>query len=419
MSAFNPTDFSQLPSQKWHARLRAGAAAAGIEIPYFRAHDVRAGAETVIGGQPMINYASYDYLGLNGDARISGAAKRAIDEFGTSVSASRLVAGERAFHGELEKQLASLYGVDDTVTMVSGHATNATTVGHLLGQRDLLIYDASIHNSVIVGGRLSHATVMKFPHNDLEALSALLLEHRHQFRRCLIVVEGLYSMEGDIADLPTLIELKKRHNAWLMVDEAHALGVLGRKGFGSAEHFGIAGTEVDIWMGTLSKALASTGGYIAGNASLIDYLKHSAPGFVFSVGLAASNSAAAMVAIECLLQEPDRVGRLSAVSMKMKSGLEALGISTGTSLGRGIVPAYMGDSIKTIIWADKLYRVGINVSPIVFPAVSYEGALLRFFLSAEHTDAHIGTTLELVASTYAETMALETDFGALQKAIAS
>jgi 7-keto-8-aminopelargonate synthetase-like enzyme len=366
----------------------------------------------------MLNYASYDYLGLNGDARITGAAKRAIDAFGTSVSASRLVAGERPFHGELERKLAQLYGVDDAVTMVSGHATNATTIGHLLGQPDLLIHDGSIHNSVIVGGRLSHATVMKFAHNDLAALEALLIEHRGRFRRCLIVVEGLYSMEGDIADLPALIALKKKHSAWLMVDEAHALGVLGERGLGSAEHWGIAGRGVDIWMGTLSKTLASTGGYIAGAYSLIDYLKHSAPGFIFSVGLSAPNSAAASKALDCMLEEPARVTRLAKISAMMKQGLDALGVSTGTSIGRGIVPAYMGDSIQTMIWAEMLYRAGINVLPIVFPAVSYDGALLRFFLSAEHSEAQIERTLALVASTHAEVKALQTDYSALQKAVA-
>ena len=418
MTVFDPTDFSQLQSQKWHARLRAGAAEAGIEIPFFRSHQIKAGAQTVIDGQPLINFASYDYLGLNGHPDINAAAKAAIDNFGTSVSASRIVAGERPFHQSLERRLAAIYGVEDAVAMVSGHATNVTTVGHLLGQPDLLVHDGSIHNSVIVGGRLSHATVLKFKHNDLAELDALLQQHRSQFRRCLIAVEGLYSMEGDIADLPALVEIKNRHNAWLMVDEAHALGVLGKTGLGSAEHHGIDGSEVDIWMGTLSKSLASTGGYIAGSHILVDYLKHSAPGFIFSVGLAAPTAAAASSAIDCLRAEPHRVERLARVSAEMKQRIDALGLDTGTSIGSGIVPVYMGDSIRTMIWAEKLYRAGINVLPIVFPAVPYDGALLRFFMSADHTSDQLDLTLELLARTHAETISLSTDFGALRKAIA-
>lgn len=397
---FDPTDFGALQSQKWHARLRSAAADMGIDIPFFRRHDARAGAATVVDGREMINFASYDYLGLNQDPRVGAAAIGAIKSFGTSVSASRLIAGERGFHRDLERRLAKLHGVEAALTMVSGHATNVTTVSHLLGPRDLLVYDASIHNSAIMGGRLSRATVRKFPHNDIYALEELLVRSRSDYRRCLIVVEGLYSMEGDIPDLPRLIELKRQHKAWLMVDEAHAVGVLGQTGRGAVEHFGLQGPEVDIWMGTLSKALASTGGYVAGSATLIDYMKHSAPGFVFSVGLSPASAAAAHAAIDVMQQEPERILRLREMTERLRLGAKARGFGDDYSASAAIVPLFVGDSALAMLWAELLYREGINVLPILYPAVPPDGAMLRFFVSSEHTSEQIDATLLQLRPTY-------------------
>lgn len=394
-----PTNFEQLQSQKWHARIRAAARAAGINLPYFRTHEVRAGAETEIEGRRLINFSSYDYLGLNGHPAVQKAAIAAIERYGTSVSASRIVAGERPFHATLEQKLAEVYGSDDALAFVSGHATNVTVVGHLLGRFDLLVHDSSIHNSVLMGARQSGATRIQFAHNDLDQLDALLADSRSQHRRCLIAVEGLYSMEGDIPDIGRLIEIKRRHNAWLMVDEAHALGVLGSNGLGSREHHDIAGDDVDIWMGTLSKTLASSGGYIAGSNALIDYLKHSAPGFVFSVGLSAPASAAAQAALDLLRSEPERVARLSRNSMALLHGAKMHGLDTGSSIGAAIVPLMMGDSVSTLIWSEKMFEAGINVSPILYPAVAYDSGLLRFFVSSEHTEAQIGQALEIAART--------------------
>lgn len=400
MTDFDPTDFGALQSQKWHARLRSAAEEMGIDIPYFRQHEARAGARTVIDGRELINFASYDYLGLNQDPRVGAAAINAIQNFGTSVSASRLIAGERAFHRALEQRLANLHGAEAALTLVSGHATNVTTIGHLLGPRDLLVYDASIHNSAIMGGRLARPTVHKFPHNNLDALESYLDANRSAHRRCLIVVEGLYSMEGDVPDLRRLIELKQRHKAWLMVDEAHAVGALGKTGRGAVEHFELHGSEVDIWMGTLSKTLASSGGYIAGSELLIDYMKHSAPGFVFSVGLAPANAAAALAALELMQQEPERIARLREMTQRLRSGAAAIGFEAEHSAGAGIVPIFVGASTLAMLWAELLYRDGINVLPIIFPAVSHDGAILRFFVSSAHTSEQIDLTLERLRPTY-------------------
>lgn len=398
----DPTDFGQLQSQKWHARIRAAAREADVPLPYFRTHDMPAGAQTEIDGRRLINFSSYDYLGLNAHPAVQDAAVAAIRQFGTSVSASRLVAGERPFHAALEHDLAALYGVDGALSFVSGHATNVTVVGHLLGPVDLLVHDASVHNSVIMGGRQSRATRIAFPHNNFDRLEAILLEHRGKHRRCLIAVEGLYSMEGDVPDLHRLIELKRRFSSWLMVDEAHALGVLGERGLGSIEYHGVAGSDVDVWMGTLSKTLASSGGYIAGSHQLIDYLKHSAPGFVFSVGLSAPATAAAQAALSILRSEPDRVARLQARSKTLWAGARRLGLNTGSSIGTAIVPLLMGDNVETLVWSEKMFQRGINVLPILFPAVAYDAGLLRFFVSGEHGTEQIEEALTVASETRAE-----------------
>lgn len=253
----------------------------GIADPFFRVHDGIAGAETVIDGRRYLNFASYDYLALNGDARVTEAAKAAIDRYGTTVSASRPVSGERAIHRELEQALAEIYDAEDAVALVGGHATNVTIIGQLLGRDDVVVHDALAHNSIAEGARLSGARRASFRHLDPTAADKALSEARPRNGRALLVIEGHYSMDGDVPDLAAFVAVARRHRAWLMVDEAHALGVLGARGSGSAEHAGIDPNEVDIWMGTLSKSLVSCGGYIAGSRALIGYLKRKAPGFVF------------------------------------------------------------------------------------------------------------------------------------------
>ncbi len=220
--------FDLLPGYQQIRIIKEGAARLGIDSPFFKLHEGIAGATTQIGGREYINYASYNYLGLSGHADIAAAAKQAIDRYGTSVSASRLVSGERPVHRELEQAIAGVYGVDDAITFVSGHATNVTTIGHLFGPNDLILHDELIHNSVVQGISLAGARRLPFPHNDWSALDAVLDQQRQHFQKVLIVLEGIYSMDGDYPELPRFVDIKNRYRAFLMVDEAHSFGVMGR-----------------------------------------------------------------------------------------------------------------------------------------------------------------------------------------------
>jgi len=382
-------DFSQLPAYQELKTQRGAAALLQVDDPFFRTHEARAGATSRIASRQVINFASYDYLGLNQHPEVGAAAKAAIDAFGTSVSASRLVAGERPFHRQLEEAIAAFYGVDDAVAFVSGHATNVTAISALVGRKDLVITDALIHNSAVVGAELSGAARRSFPHNDLQALETLLAESRAHHQNVLIVVEGLYSMDGDVPDLPRLIDIKDRHGAWLMVDEAHALGVLGARGRGIAEHFAIDPRGVDIWMGTLSKTLASCGGFIAGSTALVDILKCSGSGFVYSVGMAPPVAAAAIKAFELLDREPERIERLQRNGVAFLAKARAAGLDTGLGQGFAILPIVVGDSLRAAKLAERLLDRGINVMPILYPAVPMQAARLRFFIGAEHTEDQI------------------------------
>lgn len=389
--------FDQFPAYRQLRIVSEGAAQLGIPNPYFRPHDGVAGSSTVIEGRPYVNFSSYNYLGLSGHPRVSAAAKQAIDDYGTSVSASRLVSGERPLHRALEQALAEVYGVEDCVAFVSGHATNVTAIATLCGPGDLVLHDALIHNSALQGIALSGARRVAFPHNDWATLDQTLDEMRRGFRRTLIIIEGIYGMDGDFPDLPRFIEVKRRHQALLMVDEAHALGVMGDRGLGLAEHFGVDGREVDIWMGTLSKALASCGGYIAGDRALVELLKCSAAGFVYSVGMAPPLAAAALEALRVLRAEPERVTRLRARAGRFLSLARERGVDAGLSQGLSIIPAITGSSIKAARLAEALYRRGINVQPILYPAVTEGAARLRFFLSSEHTEQEVDVAVDALA----------------------
>ena len=376
--------------------IREAAQFLDIADPFFRVHDGIAGAETLIGNKTYINFASYNYIGLNGHPRISEAAKAAIDRYGTTVSASRPVSGERPLHRELEQALARLHGCEDCVALVGGHSTNVTVVGHLLGRNDLIVHDALIHNSIAQGAALSGARRAPFPHLDHVAADRLLGDLRPRYDRALLVIEGHYSMDGDVPDLPRFIAVARRHRAWLMVDEAHALGVLGPRGFGTADRFGVDPGEVDIWMGTLSKSLVSCGGYIAGKKDLIDYLKHSAPGFVFSVGMAPAAAAAALAAVELLQSEPERVRRLNDRGALFLRLAREGGLDIGGSIGASIVPVITGSSIGAGRLAQAMFQRGINVQPILYPAVPERAARLRFFLTAAHTEEQIRDTVRIL-----------------------
>jgi 8-amino-7-oxononanoate synthase len=398
--------------------MREAAEFLGIADPFFRVHEGIAGAETVIGNCTYINFASYNYIGLNGHPEIAGAAKAAIDRYGTSVSASRPVSGERPIHRELEQALALIHGTEDSVVLVGGHSTNVTVIGHLLSRNDVIVHDALIHNSIVQGAMLSGARRVPFPHLDHEAADRLLRETRPRNGRALLVIEGHYSMDGDVPDLPAFIAAARRHRAWLMVDEAHALGVLGPRGFGTADRFGVDPREVDIWMGTLSKSLVSCGGYIAGSRELIDYLKLMAPGFMFSVGMAPPSAAAALAAVELLQREPERVRRVNDRAALFLQLARQGGLDVGGSIGASIVPVITGSSIGAARLAQALFERGINVQPILYPAVPERAARLRFFLTADHSEEQIRQTVAALLEEHRRIEGEPTDLAAVARHLA-
>ncbi len=371
---------------------------AGLKNPYFRAHGGTARNTSVIDGVEMLNFSSYNYLGFSGHPDVIAAAKEATDRFGTSVSASRLVSGERPIHRELEQGLAGHIGVEDAVVFVSGHATNVTTIGHLFDKNDLILHDSLCHDSILQGIRLSGAKRRSFSHGNLKELEHMLAQHRGQYRRTLICTEGLFSMDGDICNLPELVELKKRFRCNLIVDEAHSIGVLGPSGRGIAHHFpGIDPRDVDLWMGTLSKSFASCGGYIAGSSHLVDYLKYTAPGFLYSVGIPAPNAAAALKSLELMQRHPEIVEQLRQRSKLFLDLARRKGINTGLSAGAAVIPAIIGDSNRSMQVSHAMAARRINVQPIVYPAVEENAARLRFFISATHSEEEIRRAVDVLA----------------------
>jgi 7-keto-8-aminopelargonate synthetase-like enzyme len=253
------------------------------------------------------------------------------------------------------------------------------------------------HNSIIQGAILSGARRRPFPHNDWEALDQLLGDIRRDYRRVLIAIEGVYSMDGDYPQIPRFVEVKQRHKALLMIDEAHSLGTMGPHGRGIGEHFEIDPRSVDIWMGTLSKSLGSCGGYIAGNRELIEYLKYTAPGFVYSVGMPPSNAAAALASLRLIEEDPERVARVQERSRKFLQLSKRFGLNTGFSNNTPVVPVIVGSSLRALQLSRRLYERGINVQPILYPAVEEHAARLRFFITACHTDEQIEQAVMAVA----------------------
>jgi 8-amino-7-oxononanoate synthase len=391
------TAFSDLPEYKQIMAQETAGELLGIGNPFFRSHEGAASATTVVDGRSLVNFASYDYLGFNRHPEVLRASKDAIERYGISASASRVVAGERPAHHELEEKLASFYEAEAAVVFVSGYLTNVTTIGTLLGPEDLILHDEFIHNSALIGAKLSGAHRRWFRHNDMAELEKILQSTAGRYRRVLVVVEGVYSMDGDVADLPKLIELKSRFGFWLMVDEAHALGVIGKTGRGTAEHTGCNPRDVDIWMGTLSKTTASCGGYIAGSKALVTLLKGAAGGFVYSVGLAPALAASARTALELIDREPERVARMQSNGKLFFELARARGLDTGVSVGCSVIPVIVGDSMRAAQLSNDLLAAGINVMPIIHPAVPEGLARLRFFITSEHTPEQIEFTVATTA----------------------
>jgi len=395
-------DFAVMPEYLQLKQSMAKLQSTGVPNPYFNVHQRVINDTTMIDGREMINFSSYNYLGMSGDPVVAQAAKDAIDRYGTSVSASRLVSGEKALHGELEEGIADFLGVEAAIVYVGGHSTNETTIGHLFGPGDLILHDALAHNSIIQGAVLSGARRRPFPHNDWRALDELLRDIRSDYRRVLIAIEGVYSMDGDYPDMPDFINVKKRHKAVLMVDEAHSIGTMGPHGRGIGEHFEVEPRDVDLWMGTLSKSFGSCGGYIAGCKEVVEYLKYTAPGFVYSVGLAPSNTAAALAALRLLEVESDRVTRCQARSQLFLKLAKRRGLNTGLSNNTPVVPIVIGNSLHALTLSRALFLRDINVQPILHPAVEESAARLRFFITATHTEEQIRTTVDAVAEELAK-----------------
>jgi 8-amino-7-oxononanoate synthase len=389
--------FAEMPQYKELQVQRVIADKMRILDPFFICHDSMAKGRTHIHGAEYLNFGTYDYLGLNGHPEVNAAAGEAMEHFGTSAGASRLVAGERPQHSVLESALAEVFQTEKALAFVSGHATNVSVLSTLFSHRDAIYHDSLAHNSIIMGAKLSGAARYSFPHNDCEALEHLLEQTRSNHERAIIVTEGLFSMDGSVARLPELIELKKRYTCFLMLDEAHALGVLGETGKGTAEYFGLPPREVDIWMGTLSKTLCSCGGFVAGCAEMIELLRFRAPGFVYSVGISPPLAAASAKALEIMLREPERVSHLRELSIFFLQEAQTRGLNTGFAQGFAIVPVIVGNSLVAGLVAAAMFRRGVNVLPIIYPVVEEGLARLRFFLSSEHRKEDILAALDILA----------------------
>jgi 8-amino-7-oxononanoate synthase len=390
-------DIAQFPEVLALRQRIADVESTGLDIPFFNLHERVTNDTTVIGGREVINFSSYNYLGLSGDPAVNRTAIEAIERYGTSVSASRIASGEKPLHRELEQAIAKFLGCEDSIVMVGGHATNVSVIGTIVGPGDLVMHDSLAHDSILGGIKLSGARRRPFPHNDWRALDDALRAVRGGFRRVLIAIEGVYSMDGDIPDLPRFIEVKKRHKALMLVDEAHSLGVLGARGAGVGEHWSVKRSDVELWMGTMSKSLASCGGYIAGSRALVEYLKYSNPGFVYSVGISPPNAASALGALRELVARPELVKQLQARSALFLELCRARGIDTGMSAGSAVVPCIIGDSVRCMLVSQALAQARINVQPIVYPAVEEHLSRLRFFVSARHTEAQLRFTAETLA----------------------
>ena len=293
--------------------------------------------------------------------------------------------------------IANWIGTEDAIVFVGGHATNVTTIGHLLGPQDLILHDALAHNSIVQGAQLSGAQRRPFAHNDWRSLQRTLDHVRGRFRRVLIAIEGAYSMDGDFADLPRFIELRERYRALLLVDEAHSLGTMGPTGRGIGEHFGVPADQVDLWMGTLSKSLGSCGGYIAGHRPIVELLKFTAPGFVYSVGLPPASAAAALEALRVLAAQPSLVQQCQERARLFLQLAQEEQLNTGGSQGTPIVPVIVGSSRLALELSQRLLQRGIVAHPILSPAVEETKARVRFFITAQHTAEQIRRTVRTVA----------------------
>jgi 8-amino-7-oxononanoate synthase len=381
----------------------AGLRESGLDNPFRLANEAVAGRRARIAGHEVLTFTSFDYLGLAGHPDVTRAAKEAIDRFGTSGSASRMVGGNTTLHDALDRELADFLGAERATVFPCGYGTNASIFAHLFGAGDLILFDELSHNSIARGAAASQAACRSFRHNDHEQLDGLLRDLRGKYRRVVVAIEGVYSMDGDYPDLPRFIEVKQRHDAFLYVDEAHSIGTMGPGGRGICEFFGVDPAEGDLWMGTISKALGSGGGYLAGGARLIDYLGLTTPAFVFSTSCSPPNAAAALEAVRVIGREPWRVTRLRERSeLFLKLAIDA-GLDTGESGDTPVIPIIVGSSQRALAVSQLLLERGINARPILYPAVRESAARVRFFLTSEHSEDDIVRAVETLAEVVAAT----------------
>jgi 8-amino-7-oxononanoate synthase len=366
------------------------AMATGI-YPYFIALNENEGTEVVYQGKRLIMCGSNNYLGLTTHPKVREAAIEAIKRYGTSCTGSRFLNGTLALHEQLEKELAAWVGKEASLVFSTGMQTNLGTVSALIGRDDVVVLDKDDHASIVDGARLGYGKIERYRHNDMEHLEKVLASIPDTAGK-LIVVDGMFSMEGDLAPIAEISKVAKKYGARLMIDDAHGMGVLGG-GHGTCAHLGVT-DQVDLIMSTFSKSFASLGGFIAGDENTIHYIQHTARALIFSASIPPSNAAAALASLHVMQEEPERAARVIAVADKMRKGFTALGFNIGDST-TPVVPIIIGDDAMTFLFWKKLFDNGVFVNPVISPAVNAGRQLLRTSYMATHTDAQMDKVLEV------------------------
>jgi 8-amino-7-oxononanoate synthase len=362
--------------------------------PYFRPIQSDQDTEVQIAGKKVLMFGSNSYLGLTNHPKIKEAAKRATDKYGTGCAGSRFLNGTLDLHLELEMKLAQFVGMDAALVFSTGFQANLGAISSLTGRNDYILLDEYNHASIIDGSRLSFSKVIKYAHNDMADLENKIRNLPAEAIK-LIVVDGVFSMEGDIVNLPDLVSVANDYGASIMVDDAHALGVIGAQGAGTASHFGYTG-QVDVMMGTFSKSLASLGGFVASDKQTIEYLKHHARALIFSASMTPASVASVLAALEIIKNEPERLDKLWMNTHYAMNALRAYGMDIGNSQ-TPIIPIYVRDNLKTFWLTKMLMNEGIFVNPVVSPAVPAESSLIRFSLMATHTLPQIEMAVDKIA----------------------
>ncbi|MBR5634412.1 MAG: aminotransferase class I/II-fold pyridoxal phosphate-dependent enzyme [Prevotella sp.] len=354
--------------------------------PYFRAITSKQGTEVEMDGHKVLMFGSNAYTGLTGDARIIAKAKEALDKYGSGCAGSRFLNGTLDLHVQLEKELATFVNKDEAMCFSTGFSVNQGVIPALLGKDDFVICDDRDHASIVDGRRLSFAKQLRFKHNDMADLEHILQKLPEEAVK-LIVVDGVFSMEGDLCKLPEIVELKKKYNCSVMVDEAHGIGVFGKQGRGVCDHFGLT-DEVDLIMGTFSKSLASIGGFIAGDFDTINWLRHTCRSYIFSASNTPAATAAAMEALHIIQLEPERIEKLWDVTRYALRRFREEGFEIGDTESP-IIPLYVRDVDKTFLVTALAYNAGVFINPVIPPACAPEDTLVRFALMATHTNEQV------------------------------